>query len=122
MRRVLDNAGAREFPTGLLEFMEGATIVSDANQELAHASEPTVTVNVPGLVAEHLHASPDTAVREAVRDGETIRRGQGYSVRVTAPLSVHQAMAEETAHLIGTPADRKAHQVYKNRVLAANPS
>ncbi|MFD7917153.1 hypothetical protein ACFV30_41870 [Streptomyces sp. NPDC059752] len=67
-----------------------------ADQPLPDA-DPTVVVDVPGLVAEHLADAADTAVRQALAAGQTIRRGQGYSVRVTAPLTVHRAMIEHSA-------------------------
>ncbi|MFJ5901880.1 hypothetical protein ACIQFZ_42660 [Streptomyces sp. NPDC093064] len=71
---------------------------------------------MPGLVAEHLADVPDNAVRQALENGRTIRRGQGYSVRVTAPPAVHQA--HSAAVLMQSPADRKAHRIHSDRVTA----
>jgi hypothetical protein len=44
--------------------------------------------------------------RQALKDGRTIRRGRGYSVRVTAPSTVHLAMIEHSsAALMQSPAE-----------------
>ena len=84
--------------------------------------DQAVAVDVPGLLAERLRNAPDTAIRDALHHGRTIRRGQGYSVRVTAPLTVHRAMLAQCADLTGdgaSPAGRKAYRVYADRVEAA---
>ena len=81
-----------------------------------------VVLDVPGLLADHLQATRDAAVRDALHSGRTIRRGQGYSVRVTAPLALHQAALRQCAALAGdgaTPAGRKAYRTYADRIAAA---
>ncbi|WP_331769611.1 hypothetical protein OG948_38355 (plasmid) [Embleya sp. NBC_00888] len=73
------------------------------------------------MLADHLGNTGDAAVREAVHNGRTIRRGQGHSVRVTAPLPLHQAVLKQCAPLAGngsTPAGRKAYRTYADRVAA----
>ncbi|MFJ8982440.1 hypothetical protein [Streptomyces sp. NPDC102282] len=83
------------------------------------AVDPTVVVDVPGLVAEHLQDSGDEAIRRFLEGGQTIRRGQGYSVRVPAPLSVHVAMIERSSTgLMQSPAGRKAHRIHSDRVTS----
>ncbi|MEV8347157.1 recombinase family protein [Streptomyces niveus] len=122
IRRVLDAAGGRDVPDDLGELLD-ETAVGDVDQEQAVDADPVVVVDVPGLVAEQLHGSPDTEVRDAVRGGQTIRRGQGHSVRISAPLSVHVAMIEQsTTGLMQSPAGRKAHRVHSDRVTAARSS
>ncbi|MCP3757003.1 hypothetical protein [Streptomyces sp. TBY4] len=77
---------------------------------------------MPGLFADHLEDAQDAAVHEALRSGRTIRRGQGYSVRVTAPLALHQAALEQCAALAddgSTPAGRKAYRTHADRIAAA---
>jgi putative DNA-invertase from lambdoid prophage Rac len=114
IRRALDSAGAREVPDDLGVLL--GDLDDDQEQVLA---DPTVAVDVPGLVVKHLLNGEDAKIREALRDGRTIRRGQGYSVRVTGPLSLHQAMIEQSsAALMQSPAGRKAHRLHSNRVLA----
>ncbi len=55
--------------------------------------------------------------------GTTIRREQGYSVRVTAPLSVHTGMVGHSETLLTQSlAARKAHLVYSRRVLSRQVS
>ncbi|WP_331734866.1 hypothetical protein [Streptomyces sp. NBC_00887] len=47
------------------------------------------------------------------------QRSQGYSVRTTAPLSVHVAMIERSStQLMQSPAGRKAHRIHSDRVTA----
>ncbi|MFE2045914.1 recombinase family protein [Streptomyces sp. NPDC059477] len=117
VRRVLDAAGARNVP-GDLELLDGNDQDDVDGQEQAPA-DPVVVVDVPGLVAEHLADVADNAVRRALAAGQTIRRGQGYSVRVTAPLTVHLSMVQQTTYLTGSPAGRKAHRIHSARVAAA---
>lgn len=120
VRRVLDDAGAREVPDDLVVPGEEATTPAggpDGGRE--QAADPVVAVDVPGLVAEHLVDVADEPVRQALAAGQTIRRGQGYSVRVTAPVSVHVAMVEHSATaLTHSPAGRKAHRIHSDRVTS----
>lgn len=125
IRRVLDNAGAREIPDNLAVLPDDDATASqpgdaaEAGQDQAADPDPVVVVDVPGLVAEHLADVSDDAVRQALQKGQTIRRGQGYSVRITAPISVHAAMIEHSATaLMQSPAGRKAHRIHSDRVLA----
>ncbi|MFB7585210.1 hypothetical protein [Streptomyces hydrogenans] len=77
-------------------------------------------VDVPGLVAEHLQtATQDVAIRYSLAAGQSVRRGQGYSVRVTAPAGVHQAMIDVSSELVKSPAGRKARRIHTDRVTAA---
>lgn len=117
IRRVLDAAGARDVPDDLGLLLEDNDVAEQ--QQPAAATETTLTVDVPGLVAEHLAHVPDDAVRQALADGQVIRRGQGYSVRVSAPVTVHVAMIEHSASgLMQSPAGRKAHRIHTDRVTA----
>ncbi|MFF3730877.1 hypothetical protein ACFYXM_11275 [Streptomyces sp. NPDC002476] len=73
------------------------------------------------VVAERLADVADVTVRQALDAGQTIRRAQGYSVRVTGPVSVHLAMIEHSATaLMQSPAGLKAHRVHSNRVAVVN--
>lgn len=121
IRRVLDEARAREVPGDLAVLLDGDATAHqpDVDEDQAVDADPTVVVDVPGLVAENLVDVADDAVREALQSGQTIRRGQGYSVRVTAPASVHAAMIEHSATaLMQSPAGRKAHRIHSDRVLS----
>ncbi|MGW0720162.1 hypothetical protein ACWD3K_36320 [Streptomyces sp. NPDC002778] len=78
-------------------------------------------IDAPGLLAEHLEDTPDTAVRDALRVGRTIRRGRGYAVRITAPLALHQAALEQCTALAqggAAPSGRKAYRNYADRITA----
>ncbi|EDX20932.1 MULTISPECIES: hypothetical protein [Streptomyces] len=92
---------------------------------LVLVTEPSHTIDVPGLLAEHLKAIETAEIRDALRGGRTIRRGQGYSVRVTAPLTLHRTMLKHCAALAGegsAPAGRKAYRTYADRIAAVgNP-
>ncbi|MFF8506409.1 recombinase family protein [Streptomyces anulatus] len=117
IRRVLDDAGVREVPNDLSALLDGEGQDEDPDQSQTADADPVVVVEVPGLVAEHLAEAADDAVREALRNGKTIRRGQGYFVRTTAPVSVHVAMVEHSATtLMQSPAGRKAHRIHSARV------
>ncbi|MEU8741892.1 recombinase family protein [Streptomyces halstedii] len=117
VRRVLDDAGAREVPDDLSSLLDGDGQGDGADDGPVVAADPVAVVDVPGLVAEHLVDVADDAVRQALAAGQTIRRGQGYSVRVTAPVSVHAAMVEHSAAaLMQSPAGRKAHRILSQRV------
>ncbi|WP_331481673.1 recombinase family protein [Streptomyces rubrogriseus] len=119
VRRVLDDAGAREVPDDLSSLVDGEDQDNVADDGPAVAADPVAVVDVPGLVAEHLVDVADDAVRQALAAGQTIRRGQGYSVRVTAPVSVHAAMIEHSATaLMQSPAGRKAHRIHSDRVTS----
>ncbi|MFF0516514.1 hypothetical protein [Streptomyces sp. NPDC004250] len=86
------------------------------------APEQPHAIDVPGLLADRLQGSRDTAVHEALHNGRTIRRGQGYSVRVTAPIALHQAALKRCAALAGNgsrPPERKAYRAYADRIAAA---
>ncbi|WP_245001772.1 recombinase family protein [Streptomyces alfalfae] len=120
IRRVLDDAGVREVPEDLSALLDpdGQDDVVDGQDQAADA-DPVVVVDVPGLVAEHLADVADDAVREALQNGTTIRRGQGYLVRAAAPVSVHVAMIEHSAAaLMQSPAGRKAHRIHSDRVTS----
>lgn len=80
IRRVLDAADARDVGD-VLEELDGVT---DGVEDQEPAPEQPHAIDVPGLLAEHLKATDVAETREALRGGRTIRRGQGYSVRVTA--------------------------------------
>ncbi|WKK27828.1 recombinase family protein (plasmid) [Streptomyces olivoreticuli] len=120
IRRALDSAGARGTPDGLGALLDD--VVDDGQDEEATppVADPAVSVDVPGLAAEHLANVADEEVRQALAAGLTIRRGQGYSVRVTAPVSVHVAMVEHSATVLTqSPAGRKAHRIHSGRVERA---
>jgi transposase-like protein len=72
-----------------------------------------VRVEIPGKVAGHLAglAEIGEAERHALQRGRTIRRGQGYSLHVTALPEVHHALLAAAATLDtdgAAAADRKA--------------
>ncbi|MDR8413602.1 recombinase family protein [Nonomuraea sp. 3-1Str] len=118
IRRVLDNAGARQPPDHLDTLPATGEPASDP------ALDPQVTLDLPGLLADHLRVVGDETVRQAIDTGRTIRRGQGHTVRVTAPLDLHRAALEQSVALAAdtaSPAARKAHRVYTARVATACP-
>lgn len=122
IRRVLDAADARKVPDDLGQLLDDDADSVAEDQEQQADTDPVVSIDVPGLVAEHL-ANADDAVRQALESGQTIRRGQGYSVRVAAPLSVHGAMIEQSAAaLMQSPAGRKATRIHEKRVTSARIS
>ncbi|TDC61368.1 recombinase family protein [Micromonospora sp. KC207] len=83
-----------------------------------------IRVEIPGKVADHLTSTADLgeAERHALHRGRTVRRGQGYSLHVTALPDIHQTLlaAAATLDTDGAPsADRKAYRIYANRLNAS---
>ncbi|WP_246083397.1 hypothetical protein [Nonomuraea diastatica] len=114
IRRVLDAAGARNLPD-LLD----APPTDTGEQRRVPALGPDVILDPPGLLADHLRTTGDATIRQALASGRTIRRGHGYSVRITAPLAFHRAVLEQSAALADAgPTERKAHRVFAARVTA----
>jgi putative DNA-invertase from lambdoid prophage Rac len=70
---------------------------------------------VPGLLADHLRTADDEPIRQALASGQTIRRGHGYWVRITAPLALHCAAQEQNAALADAGVARR------NRSEVSNP-
>jgi hypothetical protein len=80
---------------------------------------------MPGKVADFLRAAErDDAERAALDHGQAVRRGQGYTLRVSAVPAVHRQRLDHCQPLDGTPgapaipAQRKARRAYANRVSA----
>jgi DNA invertase Pin-like site-specific DNA recombinase len=96
-----------------------------ASNEDTPAPELPVTLDMPGKVADFLRtAELDDAERVALDQGVTVRRGQGYSLRVSTVSSVHRGLLARCQPLDGAqsapavPAQRKARREYENRVNA----
>ncbi|MFE9538170.1 resolvase [Streptomyces sp. NPDC006691] len=91
----------------------------------APALELPVVLDVPGKVADFLRAAElDDVERAALDRGVIVRRGQGYTLRVTAVPAVHRRLLDICQPLDGAPgttvvpAQRKARREYANRVNA----
>lgn len=83
-----------------------------------------VLVEIPGKIAQYLAEHDDLGEQEqrALRKGRTVRRGQGYSLHVTATPEIHQALLAAAATLGAegaSSADRKAYRIYFDRLNAA---
>ncbi|MGW0552240.1 resolvase [Streptomyces altiplanensis] len=96
--------------------------------EEAAASELPVTLDMPGKVADFLRTTElEPAERVALDQGVTVRRGQGYTLRVSAIPAVHHQLLARCQPLDGAqgipavPAQRKARREYENRVSTASP-
>lgn len=99
-----------------------------AIEEDVPAPELPVTLDMPGKVADFLHATElEPAERAALDQGTTVRRGQGYTLRVSAVPAVHRQLLARCRPLDGgqglpaVPAQRKARREYENRVSALTP-
>ncbi|MEV0455884.1 hypothetical protein [Catellatospora methionotrophica] len=78
-------------------------------------------MEIPGKVADHLTGRADLGESEqhALSPGRAVRRGQGYSLHVTALPEVHQALLAAAAQLDAdgaSSADRKAYRIYTDRL------
>ncbi|MFF9352653.1 hypothetical protein [Streptomyces sp. NPDC014734] len=94
-----------------------------AIEEDSPAPELPVTLDMPGKVADFLRTSAlDDVERAAPDQGVTVRRGQGYTLRVSAVPAVHRGLLARCQPLDGShgapavPAQRKARREYENRV------
>lgn len=86
-----------------------------------------VRVEMPGKIARHLHDHDGLGEEErhALRQGRTVRRGQGYSLHITATPQIHQALLRATKALNAdgaSSADRKAYRIYQERLNNATIS
>ncbi|WP_327299525.1 recombinase family protein [Streptomyces sp. NBC_01197] len=110
------------------------TVVADllpdhtAIEEDVPAPELPITLDMPGKVADYLRATElEPAERAALDQGTTVRRGQGYTLRVTAVLAVHRRLLALCQPLDGgqgtpaIPAQRTARREYENRVTTLTP-
>ncbi|MFB7611239.1 hypothetical protein [Streptomyces gardneri] len=95
----------------------------------ADPSAPTpelpVVLDMPGKVADFLRAADlEPPERVALDQGVAVRRGQGYTLGVSATPAVHRRLLIRCQSLDGTPgapaipAQRKARREYENRVTA----
>ncbi|GAA2657652.1 hypothetical protein [Streptomyces vastus] len=83
---------------------------------------------MPGKVADYLRTTElEGAERAALDQGMTVRRGQGYTLRVSAVPAVHRRLLARCQPLDGgqglpaVPAQHKARREYENRVSALAP-
>ncbi|MFC4507149.1 MULTISPECIES: hypothetical protein [Streptomyces] len=66
------------------------------------APELLVTLDTPGKVADFLRSADlEPAERAALDEGATVRRGQGYTLRVTAIPAVHRQLLDRCQPLDG---------------------
>jgi transposase-like protein len=92
----------------------------------APAPELPVVLDMPGKVADFLRtADLEPAERATLDQGVSVRRGQGYTLRVSAAPAIHRRLLDLCQPLDGTPpgsttvpAQRKARREYANRVSA----
>jgi len=88
----------------------------------ATSAPQAIRVEIPGKIARHLNlAELGEAEQHALRRGRTVRRGQGYSLHITALPEVHQALLAAAAPLdtdAASSADRKAYRIYADRLNA----
>ncbi|MFD7675256.1 resolvase [Streptomyces anulatus] len=89
------------------------------------APEQPVTLDMPGKVADFLRSADlEPAERAALHQGATVRRGRGYTLRMTAAPAVHRQLLDRCQPLDGgqglpaVPAQHKARREYENRVNA----
>ncbi|MDX3385276.1 resolvase [Streptomyces niveiscabiei] len=96
-----------------------------AADPIAPAPELPVVLDMPGKVADFLRAAGlEPAERVALDQGVAVRRGQGYTLRVSATPAVHRRLLircqslDDIPDASAIPAQRKARREYENRVTA----
>lgn len=73
-----------------------------AGHEGAPTPELPVTLDMPGKVADFLHAvEPEAAERAALDHGVTVRHGQGYALCVSPAPAVHRRLLAHCRPLDG---------------------
>ncbi|MGY0063407.1 recombinase family protein [Streptomyces sp. LZ34] len=109
--------------TAVADLMPEHTVVDHG----APAPELPVVLDMPGKVADFLRAAElEPAERATLAQGVTVRRGQGYTLRVSATPTVHRQLLARCKPLDGTPnapaipTQRKARREYENRINALN--
>ncbi|MEU4889919.1 MULTISPECIES: resolvase [Streptomyces] len=95
----------------------------------APVPELPVVLDMPGKVADFLRAAELEPVERVTLDqGMTVRRGQGYTLRVSTAPAVHRQLLDRCQPLDGgqgtptVPAQGKARREYENRVSALIPT
>ncbi|MFD1538711.1 hypothetical protein [Nonomuraea guangzhouensis] len=72
---------------------------------------------MPGKVADFLRtADLGPAERATLDQGVTVRRGQGYTLRVTADSSTSASLSTAPPGNTAVPAQRKARREYAHRI------
>ncbi|MEV4430021.1 hypothetical protein AB0K23_32575 [Streptomyces sp. NPDC049602] len=95
-----------------------------AAESSAPAPELSVVLDMPGKVADYLRAADLEPAEHVALDQGAVRRGQGYTLRVSATPAVHRRLLIRCQSLDGTsgasaiPAQRKARREYEKRVAA----
>ncbi|MEV5787261.1 hypothetical protein AB0L42_40795 [Streptomyces sp. NPDC052287] len=91
--------------------------------------ELPVALDMPGKIADFLRtAELEPAEQTALDHGMTVRRGQGYTLRVSAVPAVHRQLLACCQPLDGGegapvfPAQRKARREHENRVSTLAPT
>ncbi|WP_328939137.1 recombinase family protein [Streptomyces tauricus] len=83
----------------------------------APVPELPVVLDMPGKVADFLRAAElEPAERATLDEGVTVRRGQGYTLRIKAVPAIHRRLLGLCRALDGTaavPAQRKARREYE---------
>lgn len=90
----------------------------------APAPELPVVLDMPGKVADFLRTAGPTE-RAALDQGMTVRRGQGYTLRITAVPAIHRrllGLCQAPGGAAAVPAQRKARREDENWVSALAPS
>jgi hypothetical protein len=109
--------------TAVADLLPGRPTPAGSTSDTTELTEQVlVRIEVPGKIAHRLHALRDLseAERHAVTQGRAVRRGQGYSLHITATPRTHQALLRAVDDLVEqTPADRKAYRIYRDRLTAA---
>lgn len=88
-------------------YLEGRSIAAIARDTVADRGVPApelpIVLDMPGKVADFLRAAVLEPAERAVLDqGVTVRRGQGYTLRITAVPAIHRRLLELCQPLNGT--------------------
>lgn len=110
--------------TAVADLMPGRSNQPDPTSADGEPQQP-IRIEIPGTIARHLTSrltELGDIERLAFQRGRQVRRGQGYSLHVTAPPAAHRvllAAAQAAAGENASSADRKALRIYRDRLNTA---
>lgn len=119
IRRALDSAGPARSPTTSGSSWTTRSTVRTRSRLPSTRPWPSTS---PACLPSTSRPSTTPVSATLCRAGGPSAAGRVYSLRVTAPLTLHQAVLEQCAALVGdvsTPAGGKAHRAYAERIAAA---
>lgn len=97
IRRVLSAADIRDARSSAAQPDPATAETEDRRQAPDPEPEKPHTIDIPGLLAEHLKGTRTPPLVRPCAAGGPSAANRGYSVRITVPLAIHQAVLDQCA-------------------------